>query len=108
MVHPIDRLTGYAFSQTELRKSGPCGGSLRRTAGSLYPASLTDRLSTLYQDLQRLNPCQHLSAGVVISQLVPRGFKSSSARRSLQAPKTPIIASDRPVSLGLVGLGLVQ
>jgi hypothetical protein len=40
----------YAFSQTGLRKSG-LRGSLRRSARWLYPAGMTDRLSTLYQDL---------------------------------------------------------
>ena len=38
-----------------------------------------------YWIFQRPSPCQLLSAGAVMGQLAPKGFRPSSARRSLQA-----------------------
>src|SRR4029077_1463874 len=48
---PITALTDYAFSQTELRKSGPCGAGRRGRQPSYNVPRMTDGLSTLYRDL---------------------------------------------------------
>jgi len=44
-------ITTYAFSQIGLRKSGPCGAVCSWRQGACNLPSMTDGLSTLYQDL---------------------------------------------------------